>query len=111
MSKLCDIYGDDIIVVPNLAIKISNLLGDAQLSIRQTCIVILLKLYGVYGETMVDDLENNNVKPAYIKIVQDAIQNGVQTPTTTQESDNGVDSDDYDEVNVNIEQNSAHYLI
>ncbi len=110
MSKLCDIYGDDIIVVPNLAIKISNLLGDAQLSIRQTCIVILLKLYGVYGETMVDDLENNNVKPAYIKIVQDAIQNGVQTPTTTQESDNGVDSDDYDEVNVNIEQNSAQKM-
>ena len=108
MSKLCDVYGDDIIVVPNLATKVSNLLGDAQLSIRQTCVTILLKLYGVYGEIMVDDLENNGVKPAYIKIVQDAIQNGVQTPTTTQESDNGMDSDDDNGVIVNIEQHSAH---
>ncbi len=108
MSKLCDVYGDDIIVVPNLAIKISNLLGDAQSPIRQTCVVILLKLYSVYGETMVDDLENNGVKPAYIKIVQDAIQNGIQTPTTTQESDNGMDSDDDNGVIINTEQYSAH---
>jgi hypothetical protein len=50
--RLCDLYGDDIVVIPNLCSKVGNLLADPQLSVRQCAIDTLVKLSTVYGTSL-----------------------------------------------------------
>jgi hypothetical protein len=52
ISKLHDIFGDDVAIVADLPLKLIATLHDQQPAVRQIAFDTLVKLKGLYGESM-----------------------------------------------------------
>mmetsp|Transcript_248 Transcript_248/g.445 ORF Transcript_248/g.445 Transcript_248/m.445 type:complete len:1648 (-) Transcript_248:185-5128(-) len=72
IRRLIDIFGDDIVIIPNLGPSIGSMLRDPQDSVRQMAVQVLGDLYTYLGHSLLAQLESAGAKPAHIQAVRDA---------------------------------------
>ena len=91
-------------ILPNLCSKIAVLISDAQNNVRQTAVETLVSLFQIFGNSIITELQENNVlKPPQLRILQDAIasstsktSSGIGNQTRIIHID-GLDLDDNDD--------------
>ena len=49
---LCDLYGDDVAMVPGISAKVGALLGESQPSVRKIAVDVLIRFHSVFGDSL-----------------------------------------------------------
>ena len=72
--KLQKLYGDDIMVLPDVCSKVGGLLNDPEITVRITAVETLVHLYQIFGHNMIEELEEDvKINSSQLKALTDAI--------------------------------------